>query len=252
MSNGVDGKKPPSFFRSLKEPEVYKPLLIMVGFFIFQQFSGVVVVVVFAVQIASKAGVDIDPVLCAVLVGTARLTMTCFMGVILEKYGRRPAGMGSASGMSVCMILLAASSWFPVIKEVLPALPALCIVLHIVFSTLGLLTLPFFMTSEVYPQKVRGPAAGMTMFLGLTFSFLVLKIYPNMVDIMGDENVFAFYGIVAMLAVGYIYFLIPETKGRTLLEIEEYFRSGRRPSTFFHHNHRPDTEVEMKEVFVKK
>lgn len=43
---------------------------------------------------------------------------------------------------------------------------------------------------------------------------------------MGTANVFAFYGVVSLIAVPYIYFLIPETRGRTLLEIEEYFKTG--------------------------
>lgn len=215
-----------SLLQAVKAPEVYKPLLLMIGFFAFQQGSGVVVVVVYAVQIATLAGVSIDPRLCAVLVGVARIITTFFMSTIFERFGRRPAGIVSASGMTLCMLLLAASGWFPEAFEKVAILPVVCIVLHIVFSTMGLLTLPFFMISEVFPQRVRGSASGFSVSCGLLISFAVIKLYPAMESALGTAGLFAFYGVISLIAVFFIYFLIPETKGRTLLEIEEYFRSG--------------------------
>lgn len=217
-----------SLLQAIRAPEVYKPLLIMTGFFGFQQCSGIVVVIVFAVQISTTADPNMDPFLCAILVGVARLLTTFFMGSIFERWGRRPAGMVSASGMTICMMCLAFSGWFPDLFASIPFVPVASIVLHIVFSTMGLLTLPFFMISEVFPQRVRGSASGLSVSLGLWTSFGVIKLYPTMASTLGTANVFAFYGCVSLMAVAYIYFLIPETRGRTLQEIEEYFRSGRR------------------------
>lgn len=236
-----------SFLTALKEPEVYKPFFIMLGLFFFQQFSGVVVVVVYAVQIAIQAGVTIDPLLVAIFVGIARICTTCCLGYILETWGRRPAGMVSGSGMAVCMLLISASSWFPVILQYVPFLPAVCIVLQFMFSTMGLLTLPFYMISEVFPQKVRGVASGMSVCIGLIMSFIVLKMYPSMADLLGHENIFAFYGLISLIAVFYIYFILPETKGKSLLEIEEYFRTGKYPES-----NKDTNENECKEVFIKK
>lgn len=216
-----------SFLQAVKAPEVYKPLLLMIGFFGFQQCSGVVVVVVYAVQIATLAGVSIDPRLCAVLVGVARIITTFFMSSIFERWGRKPAGVASAAGMTICMFLLACAGWFPEDFKKISVIPAVCIVLHIVFSTMGLLTLPFFMISEVFPQRVRGSASGFSVSCGLLISFAVIKLYPAMEAAMGTANLFAFYGLVSLIAVPFIFFLVPETKGRTLLEIEEYFRTGR-------------------------
>uniref|UniRef100_A0A1A9VPZ0 Major facilitator superfamily (MFS) profile domain-containing protein n=1 Tax=Glossina austeni TaxID=7395 RepID=A0A1A9VPZ0_GLOAU len=216
-----------SLLQAICAPEVYKPLLIMIGFFGVQQCSGIVVVVVFAVQIATAAGVSTDPFLCAVMVGVARIITTLFMSSLFERWGRRPAGMFSASGMTVCMLLLALSGWYPKAFARVSVLPAICIVMHIIFSTMGLLTLPFFMISEVFPQRFRGTASGLAVSLGLLASFAVVKLYPSMVIVMGTAYVFAFYGFISLVGVPYIYFLIPETRGRTLLEIEEYFRTGR-------------------------
>ncbi|XP_036331348.1 facilitated trehalose transporter Tret1-2 homolog [Rhagoletis pomonella] len=217
-----------SLLQAIRAPEVYKPLIMMIGFFFFQQCSGIVVVIVFAAQIATRAGVAADPLLVAVFVGVARIITTFFMGMIFDRWGRRPAGIVSATGMTICMLLLAANGWWPVIGEHLPLLSAICIILHIIFSTMGLLTLPFFMISEVFPQRVRGSANGCTLCIGLFFSFSVVKLYPTMEAAIGTANSFAFFGMISLLGVAFIVFIVPETKGRTLLEIEEYFRTGRR------------------------
>jgi len=62
-----DAEVKESFWRSLREPEVHKPLIILMSLFAFQQLTGIFVVIVFAVQISSEAGIEIDPFMCAVL-----------------------------------------------------------------------------------------------------------------------------------------------------------------------------------------
>ncbi|XP_016985305.1 facilitated trehalose transporter Tret1 [Drosophila rhopaloa] len=234
-----------SFWRSLRQPEVHKPLVILMTLFGFQQLTGIFVVIVFAVQISSEAGIEIDPFMCAVLIGLARLVTTCPMGYILELWGRRRAGIISALGMSVCMFLLAGHSRIKFLNEV-PYLPVVAIVGFIVLSTLGLYTLPFFMISELFPQRVRGPASGLTVAVGMFISFVVLKTYPDLKGRIGMSNCFIFFGFMALLALVFIYWALPETRRRTLLEIEEQFRSGRSRQT------QDQADVEMKEVFVRR
>ncbi|XP_037946125.1 facilitated trehalose transporter Tret1-like isoform X2 [Teleopsis dalmanni] len=217
------GGQNPSFFRSLKLPEVYKPLLILITFLAFQQATGVLVIIVYAVQISTEAGVTIDPVLCAVLIGVTRVLSILPMGIILEKLGRRRSGIISAIGMCCCMFLLAAQSWCEWLNKV-PLLPVITLVGFIMLSTLGLYTLPFFMISELFPQQVRGPASGITVAVGLFLSFVCIKTYPFMKEAIGNKYCFVVYGVMAFLATIFVYLFLPETRGRTLLEIEEDFR----------------------------
>lgn len=227
----------------IKKPEVYKPLFIMIGFFAFQQFGGIFVIIVYAVQFAIEAGVTIDPVICAILIGFTRLLTTFLVGFVLDKWGRRPPALISGIGMAICMLLLAAMTWF---NLSIPFLPVTCIVMYIFTSTLGLMTLPFSMISEVYPQRVRGLAAGITICCAFLMSFINIKIYPNLVENMGRENVFAFYGIVSFLAVIYIFIFLPETKGKSLAEIEAYFRNENK------NQNKQFSDLEMKEISITK
>lgn len=215
----------PAFKETIKRPEIYKPLLIMIGFFGFQQFSGIFVVIVYAVQFSIEAGVTIDPLLCAILIGLTRIVTTFLVGIILDKWGRRPPALISASGMTISMFLIAASTWFPEVVGRIPYINVICIVLYIFTSTLGLMTLPFSMISEVFPSSVRGQCAGITICCGYIMSFVAIKLYPGMVSTIGNENVFAFYGLISLLAIFYLYIYLPETKGKTLKQIEEYFKT---------------------------
>ncbi|XP_020806277.1 facilitated trehalose transporter Tret1 [Drosophila serrata] len=238
-----------SLSQMIHRPEVYKPVLMMTTFFGFQQACGVVVIIVYAVQIAQQAGVTIDPVLVAVMLGVARIVTTFFMSGIFEKWGRKPSGIFSATGMGFCMLLLAAGSWFPESVGVIHWLPVLCIVAHIVFSTMGMLTLPFFMISEVFPQRARGSASGIAIFFGMILAFVMLKIYPNMEAALGTANLFAFYAGISFLAAAFIGVFVPETRGRTLEELEERWQTGKFSRRLTVNNLK---DVELHEVFLKK
>lgn len=236
-----EGERKPSFVSCLRLPEVYKPLFILMGLFAFQQLSGIFVVIVYAVQISTETGDSIDPFMCAVLIGTARVITTCPMGFILEKWGRRRAGIISTLGMCISMLLLAGCGWFTVLQNI-PHLSVVALVVFIILSTLGLYTLPFFMISELFPQKVRGPASGLTVAVGMFFAFLCIKMYPEMKAGIGMSNSFVFFSIMSFLAMLFIYLTLPETRRRTLLEIEEQFCSGKR--------HTAPTEVELQNVLT--
>lgn len=229
-----------SFLRQLRQPHVYKPLGIIVGFFGFQQFSGIFVIVVYAAKVSSEAGVSMDPFLCTVLIGVTRVLATMLVAYILDTLGRKPPSVFSGVGMLTCMFGLALCSYFPPIEQ-LAWIPTFLILTYIFTSTLGFLTMPFSMLAELFPQTVRGPASGVTVFFTYLMSFCTIKLYPTMVELLGSANVFIIYGVVSLLGVLYVVCVVPETKGKSLQEIEDYFRGVSHGST-------PSQEVEEDEV----
>uniref|UniRef100_A0A182ISD0 Major facilitator superfamily (MFS) profile domain-containing protein n=1 Tax=Anopheles atroparvus TaxID=41427 RepID=A0A182ISD0_ANOAO len=228
-----------SFWTLLKQPQVYKPLGVIIGFFGFQQFSGIFVIVVYAAKVSSEAGVSMDPFLCTVLIGITRVVATMLVAYILDTLGRKPPSIFSGVGMLVCMFGLALCSYFPPVEQ-LHWLPTALILTFIFTSTLGFLTMPFSMLAELFPQAVRGPASGITVFFTYLMSFCTIKLYPTMVELMGSANVFIIYGVVSLLGVLYVIYVVPETKGKSLQEIEDYFRGMSHGST-------PSQEMEEEE-----
>lgn len=95
---------------------------------------------------------------------------------------------------------------------------------YIVTSTFGFLTVPFAMLPELFPQKVRGQTAGITVCMAYFMSFIVIKSYPSMLNTMGNGTVFLVYAVVSLLGTVFVYFILPETKGKSLQEIENLFK----------------------------
>ncbi|XP_055846327.1 uncharacterized protein LOC129912201 [Episyrphus balteatus] len=215
-----------SSWKSITLPEVYKPLMLAIIFYILQQFAGTFVVIVYAVQILEKSGLHIDPYLCAVYIGIARFFVATFlMTWQLETWTRRQVGISSAISMACCMFVLAASDWISWLQM---SYLTVAVMIAFVISCGGLWALPFVICSEIFPQNIRGACCGVTDGFAYFMSFVTIKLFPTMIDEMGSGNVFAFYGVTALLTALFMFLCIPETKDKTLHEIEEYFQKSRR------------------------
>lgn len=102
-------------------------------------------------------------------------------------------------------------------------LPTVCILVYIMTSTMGFLTLPWVMVGEVFPADLRGIGGGLTTCFAYLVGFAVLKAYPSMRDVMQASGVFLFYGIVSLLGTAFVAIWLPETNGKTLAQVEQYF-----------------------------
>jgi MFS family permease len=133
------------------------------------------------------------------------------------------------AGMTISMLILAiySSSY----SQYLPYgswISTFCLLAYIMTSTFGFLTIPFTMLPELFPQRVRGITAGMTVCVAYFMSFIAIKSYPSLLLLIGNDMIFLLYAIVSLLGTLFVHFVLPETKGKTLQEIENLFK--RQPS----------------------
>jgi hypothetical protein len=212
-------------WKEFRHPELYKPFAIMVSFFAIQQFSGVFVIFVYAAQFSVEAGVAIDEFLSAVMIGLIRCVTTVLIAFISDKYGKKPPTIVSAIGMFLSMTGLVFCSAFPLTDTSFFWLPTALLYIFIFTGTLGILTFPFAMVAEMYPQKTRSFAVGITMSLAWAMSFVTIKTFSTVFDYFGTVIVFSFYAFVTLIGIFFAIFILPETKGKSLREIEELFRS---------------------------
>lgn len=202
------------------------PFAIMLIYFLFQQFSGIFVMVYYAVDIVQSAGIKLDPYLGAVFIGVARFTGSIVIALFSSKYGRRVPSIISGSGMTLSMGLLSIYLLMNDKGYVINdggIIPVICVVTYIFLSTLGFLSIPFAMIGEIYPSRVKDILSGLTTCITYIFSSVTIKTYPNMLLLMGKHGVFFFYAIVSLFGTLFILFFLPETKGKSLNEIEEMF-----------------------------
>ena len=215
----------------LKRPEAYKPLLIINAFFFFQQFSGIYVVIMYTVTIVRETEVQVDSYLVTVLIGISRLVMSFIISYASRWCGRRLLCNISGIGMALSVGLLAGFLSLmhdevigPETARTYGWVPITALLLSVMTGTLGFLTLPFAMLGEIFPAKIRGWACGFSTFLATINFFLAIKLFPQMRYWIGSHNVFTMYALTIAIGTVFTYFYLPETHGKTLKEIEDFFR----------------------------
>ena len=98
-----------------------------------------------------------------------------------------------------------------------------CIGGHVGSSMIGFLTLPWVMTSELYPLRFRGPLGGITTSMAQMLTFATIKMYPDLSALIGIESTMWTFAVTASLGALFALMILPETRGRSLDEIENEF-----------------------------
>lgn len=238
-----------SFSFLLRQPIFYKPFLIILGYFFFQQFSGVYVTVYYANDVVNKSGISIiDNNFAMVLIGITRLLSAVLVTFISKVYGRRPLSIFSGLSMGLCMIGLSVYCYYlsqdKIDPEIYWYIPLSLLLIYFFTASIGFTTLPFAMAPEMFHDSIRGSASGICSCLAYIFSFFIIKIYPNMVDVMNSFGIFLFYGIMSLIGTVFIILFLPETKDKTFKDIQSQYEHKKK--------HVENVEMEIENLFQIK
>ncbi|XP_076179847.1 trehalose transporter 1-like protein [Ptiloglossa arizonensis] len=215
-----------SAISTILDPSILKPLTIINIFNLLQLISGTYIIVFYAVDLVEDIGGDtINNYLAAVITAVIRLLFSFVASVLLLKVGRRSLGMLSALGSAAASLLLAG---YMLSKKESSSLDiyvvGICLLIYVGANTLGLMVLPILMVAELLPQRARGIGGGFNFFLFNLLVFVVTKVFPTVSEAVGVTGIFTIFGAAALLEAVFIYVALPETKDRTLQEIEDYFQ----------------------------
>ncbi|XP_053602986.1 facilitated trehalose transporter Tret1-like isoform X2 [Plodia interpunctella] len=222
-------KSPKEIFKAVIAPSALKPFLILALYFLIYQWCGINTITFYAIEIFQASGSTMSKTTFAISLGIVRLIFTVVGCVLCRRFGRRPLTFVSSVGCSVTMVTLAVYMYFVKVwheNEQEPALswlPPACIYLFVISCTIGYLIVPWVMIGEVYPTQVRGVIGGMTTCAAHLSVFSVVKTFPQLRSLIDFYGAFALYGAITIFGTIFFYFCLPETKGRTLQEIEDYF-----------------------------
>lgn len=150
-----------------------------------------------------------------------RLAVTVLACILLLRITRRALVLISGIGGAICTLSLAFILTTGRSEGITP--PAL-ILGYVAFNTLGFFLLPGLMIGELLPTKVRGLCGGYIFCLFNVALFGFTKLYPDMKNQIGIAGVFGIFGVSAALATVILFLLLPETKGKSLLQIEQYYQ----------------------------
>lgn len=202
-----------------------KPLLIVNIFNILQLFSGTFLVVFYANDIISEFGGDVDANKASVLTSVVRVactTLFCFLLLIIRRRTiLNVSGLGSGiSCLALGFYLMARVNEPRTEFDIYFA--SICMILYIAFNT-PLMVIPGVMIGELFPGKIRGRTGGWVFALFNVMLFGLTKVFPLVKTVIKTHGMFIMFGVGSLLAWIFIFFTLPETKGKQLTEIEEYF-----------------------------
>ena len=210
-------------------PRLRIPFLIGVGIFMFQQFSGINAVIYYSTSIFAMAGMaqGTSNVLATVGVGVVNVAFTFLSLRIIDRWGRKPLLYMGLLGCGAALASLGLSFYF---RDSLGSasgwLAIGSVYVYIAFFALTLGPLGWLLISEVYPLRIRGFAASMGSFYHWFFDLCVAVSFPILREIpalgTGGGIFFIYFGIV-MLGLFFAKYIVFETKGLSLEQIEERF-----------------------------
>ena len=228
-SNGVSRQ---TGWREVLQPWLRPALIITVGIFFFQQFSGVNTIIYYSPIIFKMAGItgNSASILPAIVIGIVNVA-ACFVSVLyLDKVGRRRLYLIGISGMIPSLVLAGVCFFFrDRLGSSLIYLSVGSIVCFIFFINISLSPLGWLLISEIYPTSARSVGMSIGSLSHWGFNAIIAFTFLKMVNGLGLAATFWVYAAVCVAGLVWGYYYIPETKGRSLEEIEEHWRAGGNP-----------------------
>ncbi|KAI4336878.1 hypothetical protein L6164_015355 [Bauhinia variegata] len=216
-------------FAELRQKRYWLPLMIGNGLLILQQLSGINGVLFYTSTIFKSAGVSSSD-FATFGVGAIQVLATLVTLWLADKSGRRVLLIVSSSGMVLSLLVVAVSFY---IKDVISndsslygtlSIVALAGVVAMVVSfSFGMGAMPWIMMSEILPINIKGLAGSVATLANWFFSWLV-TLTANMLLDWSSGGTFTIYMVVCALTVAFVTIWVPETKGKTLEEIQWFFR----------------------------
>jgi sugar porter (SP) family MFS transporter len=213
----------------LLEPGLRRALIIGVALAILQQVTGINVFLYFGPEIFKQLGSGVDTALLqTVVVGSVNLLFTIIAIWTVDQLGRKPLMLVGAAGMGLCLVAIGAAAQAGAIA----AWVLVFVLGYIACFALSVGPVTWVLLSEIFPTRIRGRALSVATFCLWSANFVISQSF-----LMMDENKwliakfnhgfpFYIYAAFCVVLVLVVWKLVPETKGRSLEEIEQSWRKA--------------------------
>jgi MFS transporter, SP family, xylose:H+ symportor len=204
-------------WRDLWLPGIRRIVLIGASLAVLQQWTGINILFNYAAEVYRSAGYgENDILLNIVITGAINLIFTIFAMLIVDRVGRRPMMLFGCIGIGISHLLSGMAyhvGWHGSAVLVLTLSAIAC-------YALTLAPVTWVLISEIFPNRVRSQAVSVAVSALWIASFALTYTFPLINHALGSSGTFLGYGVICMLGAMFIFAFVPETKGRTLEEIE--------------------------------
>ncbi len=215
----------------LLSPLLRSAMVVGVGLAIAQQITGINTVIYYAPTIFKFAGFSSSSVaiLASVGVGVVNVIFTVVAMQLLDRVGRRPLLLVSLAGMALSLIVLGLAFSLPQLSGRRGWIAVASLMAYVGSFAVGLGPVFWLILSEIYPLRIRGRAMSVGTAANWSANLIVALSFLTLTEVVGKAVTFWLYAAVSIGAWLFAFLLVPETKGKTLEQIEAYMRSGKHP-----------------------
>jgi SP family xylose:H+ symportor-like MFS transporter len=184
---------------------------------IFQQFVGINVALYYAPRIFESMGAAKDASLMqTVIMGLVNVIFTVVAIFTVDKWGRKPLLIVGSAGMALGMFAISGLAFM----EVIGIGTLVFIIIYTASFMMSWGPITWVLISEILPNKVRGKAVAVAVAAQWAANYFISSTYPAMMEFSGGFT-YGFYGLMSVLSLIFVWKMVPETKGKTLEEMEE-------------------------------
>lgn len=196
----------------------YGKIVIVIGILlsVFQQFVGINVALYYAPRIFESMGAGKDASLMqTVVMGVINVIFTVLAILTVDKWGRKPLLMVGSVGMAIGMFAIGALSFM----EVIGIGTLVFIIIYTASFMMSWGPICWVLIAEIFPNKIRGKAIAVAVAAQWASNYFISSTYPAMMEFSGGFT-YSFYGVMSVLSFLFVWKMVPETKGKTLEEME--------------------------------
>lgn len=204
------------------------PFIIGIGLMAIQVATGINAIIYYAPLVFQSVGfkTESQALFVTIFIGLINFFMTFVAIKYSDKIGRKPLLFIGLSGMTISLIILAMAYQLPSLKVG----AVIACGLYIVSFSMSLGPMAFLIISEVFPLVYRGLGMASAILTNFFINFLVTGLFPVSLSKLGGTITFSIFILFCIAAFFFIYFIVPETKNKSLEEIEQSFKLKSKPN----------------------
>ena len=235
IEDSLRDEPPNASWSEVFAPAWRRPLTIGIGLAVFQQITGINAVIYYSDRIFAAAGFSspqAQTMATTWAIGAVNVVATLIAVAFIDKLGRRPLLLAGLAGMCVSLAAVGLAFFSAGTAAMSPTagmVTLVALILFIVSFAFSLGPVVWTVINEIFPGRVRGRAVAVATAVNWGAAFLVSEFFITLVDAIGEAGTFALFAIFCVAGGVWVYHRVPETKGRSLEQIESLWDAPAAP-----------------------